>query len=75
MPKIAHQRYVAEGSGAVRSVRTTQLHVRVTPDQLARFQLAAELAEVTLSRWVVELLTAAATPQPGSKGARRQRRP
>lgn len=56
--------------------RSAQLHIRVTPDQLARFQLAAEGEGKTLSLWAVELLTAAASPD--KKGGRRksaQRRP
>jgi len=67
------QRYVASGSGARRSTRDKQMHVRVTDDQLARYQLAAEAKGQTLSRWVVEHLDAASTPAKG-KRVRSQRR-
>lgn len=59
-----YQGYVAEGAGTSRSTRAKQLHIRVTDDQLVRFQLAAERSGVTLSRWAIEHLTKASAPNP-----------
>lgn len=69
-----YQGYVAEGAGAKRSTRGKQLHIRVTEDQLARFQLAAERDGVTMSRWVIDLLTKAATVTPGARRVSRAQR-
>lgn len=71
--KPRYQGYVAEGAGAKRTTRGKQLHIRVTEDQLARFQLAAERAGVTLSRWAIELMTAASSVTPGRAARRAER--
>jgi len=62
-----YQGYVAEGAGARRTTRDKQLHIRVTEDQLARFQLAAERSGVTLSRWAIGLLNEASTVTPSAR--------
>lgn len=69
-----YQGYIAEGAGAARATRDKQLHIRVTEDQLARYQLAAERAGVTLSRWVIELCNQASTVKPGARPVRRAAR-
>lgn len=43
-------------------MRTAQLHIRLTPDEMQLFQLAAERDGISLSKWVIDHCKAAASP-------------